>query len=57
MNVDNLTQMLNDYLKMLQESNADNEKINQVKLMIWAIQDEIKLQKFLNNLQVSRYRR
>ncbi len=45
--------MLNDYLELLQQSNADDDKITQVKLMIWSIQDDIKLQKFLNNLTIS----
>ena len=53
MNLDYLVQILNDYLEMLQASNADNDKINQVKMMIWAIEDDRKLRTFLSNLSLS----
>lgn len=59
MNTDKLINMLDAYLELLQEQNADDEQITQVKLMVWAIQQDVKLQRFLNNLTVSNsyYRR
>jgi hypothetical protein len=59
MNTDKLIVMLDDYLQILQEQNADDEQITEVKLMVWAIQQDVKLQRFLNNLTVSNsvYRR
>lgn len=59
MNTDKLIVMLDDYLQILQEQNADDEQITQVKLMVWAIQQDVKLQRFLNNLTLSNsiYRR
>lgn len=45
--------MLDDYLQLLQQQNADDEKITNVKLMIWAIEDDLKLRQFINNLTVS----
>ena len=59
MNTQILIKMLDDYLELLQEQNADDEQITDVKLMIWAIQREAKLQRFLNSLTVTNkyYRR
>ncbi|MQZ29605.1 hypothetical protein F4U02_01115 [Acinetobacter haemolyticus] len=59
MNTDKLINMLDAYLELLQEQDADDEQITQVKLMVWAIQQDVKLQRFLNNLTVSNsyYRR
>ena len=59
MNTDKLIVMLDDYLQILQEQDADDEKIIEVKLMVWAIQQDVKLQRFLNNLTLSNsiYRR
>lgn len=52
-------QMLEKYLEILQQSHADDQEITQVKLMLWAIQKDIKIQRFINNLTVSNsyYRR
>lgn len=59
MNIDKLIVMLDDYLQILQEQDADDELITEVKLMVWAIQQDVKLQRFLNNLTLSNsiYRR
>ena len=59
MNTDKLITMLDSYLELLQEQNAPDEQITDVKLMVWAIQRELKLQRFINNLTVSNsyYRR
>lgn len=59
MNTDKLIVMLDDYLQILQEQDADDELITEVKLMVWAIQQDLKLQRFLNNLTLSNsiYRR
>ena len=59
MNIDKLILMLESYLELLQEQNAGDDKITEVKLMVWAIQQDLKLQRFLNNLTVSNsyYRR
>ncbi|MDA3501924.1 hypothetical protein MKL32_10080 [Acinetobacter sp. AOR34_HL] len=59
MNTDKLIVMLDSYLELLQEQNADDGQITDVKLMVWAIQQDMKLQRFLNNLTVSNsyYRR
>jgi hypothetical protein len=59
MNTDKLIVMLDDYLQILQEQNADDDQITEVKLMVWAIQQDVKLQRFLNNLTLSNsiYRR
>jgi len=59
MNIDKLIVMLDDYLHILQEQDADDELITEVKLMVWAIQQDVKLQRFLNNLTLSNsiYRR
>ena len=59
MNTDKLTNMLESYLELLQQQNAPDEQITEVKLMVWAIQRELKLQRFINNLTVSNsyYRR
>lgn len=59
MNTDKLIEMLDDYLQILQEQDADDELITEVKLMVWAIQQDVKLQRFLNNLTLSNsiYRR
>jgi len=59
MNTDKLVVMLDDYLLILQEQNADDDRITEVKLMVWAIQQDVKLQRFLNNLTLSNsiYRR
>jgi len=58
-NVEKLLQMLKKYLELLQNSDADDQQITDVKLMIWAIQDDLKLQRFINNLTASNryYRR
>lgn len=53
MNTNKLIVMLDDYLQLLQQQNADDEKITNVKLMIWAIEDDLKLRQFINNLTVS----
>lgn len=52
-------QMLEKHLEMLQQSSADDQQITDVKLMVWAIQKDIKIQRFINNLTVSNsyYRR
>ena len=59
MNTDKLITMLDSYLELLQEQNAPDEQITDVKLMVWAIQQDVKLQRFLNNLTLSNsiYRR
>ena len=59
MNTDKLITMLDSYLELLQEQNAPDEQITEVKLMVWAIQKDIKLRRFINNLTVSNsyYRR
>lgn len=59
MNTDKLIVMLDDYLQILQEQNADDDQITEVKLMVWAIQQDVKLQRFINNLTLSNsiYRR
>ena len=59
MNTDKLITMLDSYLELLQEQNAPDEQITDVKLMLWAIQQDMKLQRFINNLTVSNsyYRR
>lgn len=59
MNTDKLINMLDAYLELLQQQNADDEQITQVKMMVWAIQQDIKLRRFINNLTVSNsyYRR
>lgn len=53
MNTDALLSMLDDYLQMLQEHDAHDDKITEVKKMYWAIQDDKKLRNWLNNLTVS----
>ncbi len=59
MNTDKLIKMLSDYLQLLQSQEADDDQITNVKLMIWAIEDDLKLRQFLNNLPASNryYRR
>ena len=59
MNINDLIRLLEQYLQLLQAQNASDEQITEVKLMIWAIQDELKLRQFINNLTVSNryYRR
>ena len=59
MNTDKLITMLDSYLELLQEQNAPDDQITEVKLMVWAIQQDMKLQRFINNLTVSNsyYRR
>ncbi|WP_445115682.1 hypothetical protein [Acinetobacter sp. WZC-1] len=59
MNTYKLIDMLEKYLEMLQQSSADDQDITDVKLMVWAIQKDIKIQRFINNLTVSNsyYRR
>lgn len=59
MHIEQLTQMLEKYLEMLQQSSANDQDITDVKLMVWAIQKDIKIQRFINNLTVSNsyYRR
>lgn len=59
MNTYKLIEMLEKYLEMLQQSSADDQDITDVKLMVWAIQKDIKIQRFINNLTVSNsyYRR
>lgn len=59
MNTDKLITMLDSYLELLQEQNAPDEQITEVKLMVWALQQDMKLQRFINNLTVSNsyYRR
>ncbi|MEG1400167.1 MAG: hypothetical protein RSC45_10400 [Acinetobacter sp.] len=59
MHIEQLIRMLEKYLEILQENDADDQQITDVKLMLWAIQDDIKLQRFINNLTVSNsyYRR
>ena len=59
MNTDKLINMLDAYLELLQQQNADDEQITQVKMMVWAIQQDIKLRRFIYNLTVSNsyYRR
>lgn len=51
--------MLDSYLELLQSQDADDDQITEVKLMVWAIQREVKLQRFINNLTVTNnyYRR
>lgn len=59
MNTDKLITMLDSYLDLLQQQNAPDDQITEVKLMVWAIQQDMKLQRFINNLTVSNsyYRR
>jgi len=59
MHIEQLTQMLEKYLEMLQQSSANDQDITDVKLMVWAIKKDIKIQRFINNLTVSNsyYRR
>ena len=59
MNTYKLIEMLEKHLEMLQQSSADDQDITDVKLMVWAIQKDIKIQRFINNLTVSNsyYRR
>ena len=59
MNINNLIKILEQYLELLQAQNADDDQIIEVKLMIWAIQDDLKLRQFINNLTVTNryYRR
>ena len=59
MNTDKLIKILSDYLQLLQSQEADDDQITNVKLMIWAIEDDLKLRQFLNNLPASNrdYRR
>ncbi|MFW1666760.1 hypothetical protein [Acinetobacter ursingii] len=59
MNTDKLIKMLDEYLELLQSQDADDDRITEVKLMVWAIQREVKLQRFINNLTVTNnyYRR
>lgn len=59
MHIKELTQMLEKYLEILQQSNADDQEITQVKLMLWAIEKDVKIQRFINNLTVTNnyYRR
>ena len=45
--------MLSDYLQLLQQQDADDTQITSVKLMIWAIEDDVKLRQCLNNLTIS----
>lgn len=54
-----LMQMLEKYLEMLQQSSANDQDITDVKLMVWAIQKDVKIQRFINNLTVTNnyYRR
>lgn len=57
---DQLLRILNDYLAVLQnDSNTSNDQINEIKLLIWAVEDDIKLRRFLNNITTSNqyYRR
>jgi hypothetical protein len=53
MNTHKLITMLDSYLELLQQQNAPDEQITDVKLMVWAIQQDVKLQRFLNNLTLS----
>lgn len=54
MNTDKLITILDDYLQLLQsQDDADDDKITDVKMMIWAIQKDLKTQRWLNNLVVS----
>ncbi|WP_151833303.1 hypothetical protein [Acinetobacter ursingii] len=53
MNTDKLIKMLDGYLELLQSQDADDDLITEVKLMVWAIQREVKLQRFINNLTVT----
>lgn len=53
MNTDKLIKMLDEYLELLQSQDADDDRITDVKLMVWAIQREVKLQRFINNLTVT----
>lgn len=59
MHIEQLILMLEKYLEILQKNHADDQEITDVKLMLWAIQDDLKLQRFINNLTVSNryYRR
>jgi hypothetical protein len=59
MHIEQLILMLEKYLEILQENHADDQEITDVKLMLWAIQDDLKLQRFINNLTASNryYRR
>ena len=54
MNTDKLITILDDYLQLLQsQDDADDDKITDVKMMIWVIQKDLKTQRWLNNLVVS----
>lgn len=53
MNTDTLIRILDDYLELLQQQDADDAVITEVKQMIWSIEQDLKLQRFINNLTVS----
>ncbi|WP_394660873.1 hypothetical protein [uncultured Acinetobacter sp.] len=53
MNIQTVIDVLEDYLTLLQEQDADDDKITQVKLLILAIEREVKLRQYLNNLTVT----
>lgn len=53
MNIQIVIDTLEDYLALLQQQDADDDKITQVKLLILAIEREVKLRQYLNNLTVT----
>lgn len=53
MNTYKLLKILEEYLVLLQQQNADDAQITDLKLMIWAIDQDIKLKRFINNLTTS----
>lgn len=53
MNIQTVIDVLEDYLALLQLQDADDDKITQVKLLILAIEREVKLRRYLNNLTVT----
>lgn len=54
MNTQRLIQLLDEYLQLLQQQNIDNDdKITELKLLIWNIEQDIKTQRWLNSLSVS----
>lgn len=51
-----LLKILEDYLKLLQLEDDEEEKIIQVKKMIWAVESDRKTRAFINNLTYGRRR-
>ncbi len=43
----------NSHRKLQLKSNADDQEITEVKLMVLAIQDDLEIQNFINSLTIS----